>query len=171
MHHRLDSRLAVTLASVIASAAVACSAAPAPTTSEQDKAVTTKTPTKSPDASAPPAADTDPTTPTPTAGECSKKADGDACFDCCYAKAPAAYDAVEEVFAACICQAPGACKTDCADSFCGTDATKEPSAACSTCLKANAPTCGPKADAACEASAGCKAVEACARTECAKLDK
>ncbi|CAN5754109.1 hypothetical protein BH11MYX4_BH11MYX4_06020 [soil metagenome] len=169
MHH--SSLLAVTLSSIIAVAAVACSAAPAPTADEQSD-VKSKTPAKSADNGT--SKGTDPTTPaptTPTSDACGKKGSYDACFDCCYEKSPAELDKSDAVFRACICEAPGACKADCGDTLCGTDPSKQPSAACETCLSANAAPCDDKAAAACDASAGCKLVDSCLQTECAPLGK
>jgi hypothetical protein len=173
MHHRFDSRLAVTLASIIAFAAVACSAAPAPV-SELD-APKNKAPSKTDDSDSP-TTETNPTnpapgpsTPAPASGECGKKADGDACFECCYQKSPAEIDKVEEIFAACICTTPGACKADCADTYCSANNDTPPSAACEACLNTNAAPCKEKADVACKASPACMAFDACAESECSKF--
>jgi len=173
MHH--SSRLAVMLSSILALAAVACSAAPTPTDAEQAD-VKSKTSAKPAPTGGDASSDTDPTTPTPTTpaptgDACGKKGSYDACFDCCYAKAPAELDKSEAVFKSCICEAPGACKADCGDTLCGTDPSKPPSAACETCLNTNAAPCDEKAAAACDASAGCKTVDSCLQTECAPLDK
>jgi hypothetical protein len=174
MNHRFDTRLVVCVASFIALAAVACSSAPEPSLSSDQKEVSGgKTPAKTPADNSPQTpnpvgtANPTPTDPAAPAGECAKKADGDACFDCCIAKSPDEYDKVNAVFDDCICVAPGACKADCADTYCGADPSKQPTAACEACITANEATCGAKADTACEASAGCKAVEACGKTECA----
>ena len=171
MHH--SSLLAVTLSSILAVAAVACSAAPAPTADEQSD-VKSKAPAKSADNGASNGTDPTtpaPTTPAPTSDACGKKGSYDACFDCCYEKSPAELDKSDAVFRACICEAPGACKADCGDTLCGTDPSKQPSAACETCLDANAAPCDDKAAAACDASAGCKLVDSCLQTECAPLGK
>lgn len=122
--------------------------------------------------------DTNPTDPTstpdaatPSTGACGTKGTFDACFDCCYAKNPAEYDKSEVVFGDCICVAPGACKADCADTFCGTDPSKMPSAACEACLNTNGKACDDKAGTACSTSAGCTEVDDCLASQCAPLDK
>ena len=167
------ARLAAMMSSLLALTAIfACSAAPAPAPSD-DSAPAAKKTTK-PDTSN----DADPTTPTPAAdaatppaGACGTKGTFDMCFDCCYAKNPTEYDKSEVVFDDCICVAPGACKADCADTFCGTDPSKMPSAACEACLNTNGQACDDKAGAACSASAGCKEVDDCMAAQCAPLDK
>ena len=167
------ARLAVTMSSLLAlTAIVACSAAPAPAPSDDSEPAAKKT-TK-PDTSS----DTNPTTPTPTADAATPTADAcgtkttfDACFDCCYAKNPTEYDKSEVVYQDCICVAPGACKADCADTFCGSDPSKMPSAACETCLSTTGKACDDKAGTACSASAGCKEVDDCIASQCAALDK
>lgn len=174
MHHRFDTRLVVCVASFVAVAAVACSAPAGPSLSSDQKDVTGgKTPTKTPAGNTPTTpAPVSPTNPTPTdpatpGAACAKKADGNACFDCCIAKSPDEWDKSNVVYDDCLCVAPGACKADCADSYCGADPKKVPSAACETCLTANDAACGAKADTACEESAGCKSVQECGKTECA----
>jgi hypothetical protein len=166
------SRLAVTLSTLLGLAAIAaCSAAPAPAPTDESD-VTTKKPTK-------PAGDTtkttDPTDPakpptTPTADACGTKGTFDACFECCYQKNPTESDKADAVFLACVCEAPGACKTECGDSLCGTDPNKAPSAACETCLTTNGAACDEKAKTACDASPGCKEVDDCVASQCAPLD-
>lgn len=172
MHHRVASPVAVLLSTLAALAAVACSAAPdAPGSLDSDVKSTdppVKTGGGSPSGSS---GTTTPTpTPIPTAGTCSAKADGQACFDCCVAKGDVkAHDVVEEVYFSCVCAAT-ACATQCAASVCG-DTQAAPTAECDACLEANDKGCFAKADAACEASAGCKAISACGKSECSNFAK
>jgi hypothetical protein len=173
MHQRFVSHSAVALATVIALAAFACSSATEPGPIGRDTKKTEPKPTapegeNTPAASTPTTATPGTTTPAP-AGVCGKKADANACFECCIEKDPAAFEAADKVWFDCACAAD-ACKTACADSVCGTT-DAEPNAACTTCLQQKGPACETQADAACQANAGCKAIDACAQTECAPLDK
>ncbi len=182
MHHRATSPLAVllsTLAALAALAAVGCSSAPEGL-DQGNGNVTRSDPTKPADdgnkggtGTNKPTTPTTPTTPTkpttPAADECSKKADADACFDCCIAKDVPAFEVGEKAYDDCIC-APAACQTRCAASVCGQTKT-EPTADCNACLETNGPGCSAKAKTACEASTGCKAVEACYVAQCKPLEK
>ena len=178
MHHRVASPLAVILSTVAALAAVACRAAPEAPGSLDSDVKGTVPPAKADkgksSGSSGSSGSTTPTptpiTPDPTAGTCSAKADGQACFDCCVAKGDVkAHDAVEEIYFSCVCAAT-ACATQCAASVCG-DTQAAPTAECDACLKTNDAACFKKADAACEASAGCKGISACGKSECSKFDE
>lgn len=173
MKTRSGSRLAVSLATLLALAAFACSSSVPDTIGNgESKTKTPSGPAKGANDQNPadkPAGDPAPTTPAKPlddAGECGKKADAQTCGDCCIAKAPDAWDAADKVYFDCICAAT-TCQTQCAESVCAAaDNENEPTAACKTCLDANDQTCGDKANAACDANAACKAIDACLTSQC-----
>jgi hypothetical protein len=174
MHHRVASHAAFVIATVIALAAFACSSAPETGSLGRDTKNTDPKPSSAPETDEKPVTGTQTPTPagtsTPAAtGECGKKADGNACFECCVEKDPAAFEAADKVWFDCACAAD-ACQTACAASICGTT-DAEPNAACDTCLQQKGPACGAKADAACDANPACKAINTCADTQCAAFDK
>jgi len=92
------------------------------------------------------------------------------CGECCSTKSPGAAKIANDAFDACLCQTPGACKTECAESFCGgaAGADKEPTEACWTCIDSNGvgDACDVKADTACDGDAACKALDACHASAC-----
>jgi len=105
-----------------------------------------------------------PTTPAPSSssggsGACSASADQSACYQCCETQNPAATDIFLAALDACLCQSPGACKTQCAGSICGGNA--EPSAECETCMEAQNDTCGQQAATACESNPACTPLFQC----------
>ena len=107
-----------------------------------------------------------PSTPLSDDKACGAKATADACGECCVAKAPAAYEAAEEVFFDCICAAT-ACQTACSESLCATAENQNaPTAACEACLETNGQACDDKATAACDANADCKSVSTCYEASC-----
>jgi hypothetical protein len=99
---------------------------------------------------------------TPTDQDCAAKTTADECGQCCDQAHNNGADVGDKVYMDCMCNSPGACKTECANSLC---AGSEPQQgdACDTCL-GNDTACGQKADDACNASADCKAFEACMNT-------
>lgn len=176
MNNRIGSRLAVSLASLVALAAFACSGAPPASdigqgdTKAKDKAPSSagKTPSGSTPAPTTPGGDTTkpPVTPLEDDNACGKKPDAMTCEDCCFAKAPTAFDAADKAYFDCLC-APTTCATDCAASVCADKENEnEPTAACKACLDKNEDSCDAKAGAVCEGSAACKAVDACLATQC-----
>jgi len=173
------SAFALCLSSFVALAAVACSGAPDPApTSSSKKASTAGDNTKTPSGSKTPAADnsspSSPSTPAPSApladtSACGKKADAQACGDCCLAGTPTAVDAADKAEGDCMCAA-SACQTACAASVCSdTDNMNQPTAACETCLDAHQPECAAKFDATCNPDAACKAAVSCVTTQCDPL--
>lgn len=170
MKNRPTSRAVLVLSSFLALAAFACSSATPDTgTGAGDKSDTPTSGKKTGDKA--PTTDTSPTTPAPStpladSAACGSKPTSEACGDCCIAKNPTAYDAAGEVGYTCMCAA-AACQTACAESICAaTDNQNTPTAACKTCIDANAKTCDDKAAAACAANADCKVVQDCFTTSC-----
>jgi hypothetical protein len=173
------SCFALCLSSFVALAAVACSGAPDPIpTSSSKKASTAGEDTKTPSGTKTPAAGNNsspssPTTPAPSTplsdtSACGKKADAQACGDCCLAGSPTALDAADKAEGDCMC-ATAACQTACAASVCSDTANmNEPTAACGTCLDAHQQECSAKFDAACT-SAECTAAISCLTTQCDPL--
>lgn len=164
----ITSRFAVSLASVIALAAFACSSAQPDTGLSDSKPTGSKTPApaKDDDSKATDTSPSEPTQPLDDSKACGSKATAQECGECCLAKKPTAFDAADQIFFDCICAAT-ACATACSDSVCATaDNDNEPNAACKTCLDAQEPACDTKAGAACDADADCKAAEACLASSC-----
>jgi hypothetical protein len=168
----ITSRLAVSLSTVLALAAFACSAAP---TTDTGTGTPTKNATKTGDKTgndtstgATPGGNTDPapSTPLQDTNACGQKTTSQACGDCCLASAPTALDAADQVWAECACAAT-ACQTECSASICSTtDNQNQPTAACESCLQAKGPACEEKAAATCDADPKCKTAEACLVTNC-----
>jgi hypothetical protein len=182
----MNSRLGVTLATLVALATFACSGASAPSqdtgsgTGSQKKASTSKTGGTASDTGGSGDNKTaqDMTTPPPKTGTdtsglaatCAKKTTSQDCGQCCLGTTPNALDASDKVFGDCMC-APTACATQCAASVCSTmQNMNQPTAECSTCLQNNEMACGAKADATCNADAACKAAESCYETACAPIE-
>lgn len=169
--NRSSSRAAVSLATLVALAAFACSSATPDSGLPDSKGPSTPSKTKAPAEGDDDDTTTDTSPATPSEPEkdtntCGTKATSMECGDCCIAKKPAAWEAADDVFFDCLC-APSACATACAESVCATaENQNEPTAACNTCLDAQEPACDDKATAACDADADCKAIEACLTTSC-----
>ena len=173
MQNRLLPRVAVVLSSFVALAAFACSsAAPAGLESNKDPKAGE---TADKDGKTKPGTETDtspttPTTPLSDNAECGKKTTSQECGDCCSAKSPDADKIAVDAFTSCLCQTPGACKTECAESLCsaGAGEKKEPTEACYTCLDTNGvgDACDANANTACEGDANCKALDACYASAC-----
>ena len=174
MKNLLAPRFAVGLSTLLALAAFACSS------SAPDTGLGSGSKDDTPPSSAKKAddktttSDTDKTTPAPSTPlsddkACGAKATSEACGECCVAKAPAAYEAAEQVFFDCICAAT-ACQTACGESLCATAENQNaPTAACEACLETSGQACDDKATAACDANADCKSVSACYTASCAPL--
>jgi hypothetical protein len=174
------SCFALCLSSFVALAAVACSGAPDPIpTSSSKKASTAGDNARTPSGSTTPAASdssspsspTTPATSTPLSdtSTCGKKADAQACGDCCLAGSPTALDAADQAEGDCMCAAT-ACQAACLASVCSDTANmNQPTAACETCLDAHQPECAAKFDATCNPDAACKAAISCLTTQCDPL--
>jgi len=91
---------------------------------------------------------------------CGAETKQEACYVCCETANPKALPFLNNEFGKCACETPGACKAECATTFC---AGKEPAQgdACDLCLTKNGPACVTQADTACEASADCKGLFQC----------
>jgi hypothetical protein len=169
----ITSRLAVSVSTVLALAAFACSSAPS---TDIGTGTPTKNATKTGDkpgtgnstGTTPGGNTTDPapSTPLQDTKACGQKTTSKACGDCCLASAPTALDAADQVWGECICAAT-ACQTECSASICSTtDTQAAPTAACDSCLMAKGQACEDKAATTCDADPKCKAAHACIVTNC-----
>ncbi len=102
-----------------------------------------------------------PTTPTPGGGQCAQQQQNpDACIDCCMGGNPEATAQADQAFGQCACTS--ACAQACGGSFCR---GAQPTAACEQCLN-QAQQCEQAWQQACQADAGCRAVEQCIQSSC-----
>ena len=173
------SRIAIAIASCIAITAFACSSPDVPSREQDPKRETS---TNNPDrnnggatnnnnggsttpgggeTTTPGGGNTNPA-PTNDGAACLAKANGEACFECCDAIDPKAFEAATKAADDCLCNATtGPCKTPCGTNLCQ---GKEPSDACFTCMEGQpAAKCNDTFKTTCEASAGCKTVMECSK--------
>lgn len=106
----------------------------------------------------PPGDDRDAAAPTATA--CGAETTQKACFVCCEAANPKALPFLGNAWGACACATPGACKADCAATFCGGKAPAQGDA-CDLCLTRIDAACVTQSETACDANADCKGLFAC----------
>ena len=84
------------------------------------------------------------------------------CSDCCANAHQAGAAVGDQAYGDCLCQTPGTCATECANSFCA-GSLPQPGDTCDTCMQ-GATACDQAAVTACEGNADCKAFEACMTT-------
>jgi hypothetical protein len=90
-----------------------------------------------------------------TTPACQPGADPNACTQCCEAKFPGSAK-LDAAFRACMCTAPGLCKTQCGTSYCN---DQQASDACLACQGGE--QCGQQADQACASDPTCNGFFTC----------
>ncbi len=161
MRHSRAFAAASSLA-VLFVALVACSSPPAPSGDGDGTDTKTADSTKNKSDSGKPATDSGGGS-NPT-NACSAKTDAFSCFDCCDQQVGLTNFDGNKIWDDCACDAPGACKTACATTYCKApfgSTFPEEGDACDKCLLAQNDTCGKVVDDACAKDATCAKAIAC----------
>jgi len=94
-------------------------------------------------------------------GACSSSTSADDCTNCCFSAHQNGADVYQGAAGECACDQPGACATQCANSFCGQNGDMpQPGDACDRCLS-GASDCISQALSACQADQDCQAMLDC----------